>query len=99
MMLNRSLIGSAMSCIFVLASCASIETTTTPEPLAQPMPAVGAKNVILMVSDGIGFNGWLAADYYQGLAGNQSYQIMRPDGTEPVIYGMTHDSLNLIDAS
>ena len=99
MMLNRSLIGSAMSCIFVLASCASIETSTTPEPLAQPMPAVGAKNVILMVSDGIGFNGWLAADYYQGLAGNQSYQITRPDGTVPVIYGMTHDSLNLIDAS
>ena len=99
MMLNRSLIGSAMSCIFVLASCASIETSTTPEPLAQPMPAVGAKNVILMVSDGIGFNGWLAADYYQGLAGNQSYQITRPDGTEPVIYGMTHASLNLIDAT
>lgn len=29
----------------------------------------GAKNVILLISDGIGFNGWLAADYYQGLAG------------------------------
>ena len=32
---------------------------------------MGAKNVILMVSDGIGFNGWLAADYYQGRAGKQ----------------------------
>ncbi|MFP4328644.1 MAG: hypothetical protein ACLFQL_11590, partial [Paracoccaceae bacterium] len=55
----------------------------------------GARNVILMVSDGIGFNGWLAADYYQGLAGEQSYQTARPDGTEPVVYGMAHDSLNL----
>lgn len=44
----------------------------------------GAKNIILMVSDGIGFNGWLATDYYQGLAGQQSYQVVRPDGTTPV---------------
>lgn len=59
----------------------------------------GAKNVILMISDGIGFNGWLAADYYQGLAGEQSYQAARPDGTVPVVYGMAHDSLNLVDAA
>ncbi|MFP4045168.1 MAG: alkaline phosphatase, partial [Rhodosalinus sp.] len=67
--------------------------------LAMPAAAQdsGARNVILMVSDGIGFNGWLAADYYQGLAGEQSYQTARPDGTEPVVYGMAHDSLNLID--
>ncbi|MEM0937158.1 MAG: alkaline phosphatase [Pseudomonadota bacterium] len=57
----------------------------------------GAKNVILMVSDGIGFNGWLAADYYQGLAGQQSYQVPRPDGTVPVVYGLDHHALNLID--
>ena len=56
-----------------------------------------AKNVILLVSDGIGFNGWLAADYYQGLAGKQSYQITRPDGTKSVVYGMAHSSLNVID--
>ncbi len=58
-----------------------------------------AKNVILMVSDGIGFNGWLATDYYQGLAGKQAYQVARPDGTTPVVYGLAHDSLNLIDAA
>ncbi|MEM7737617.1 MAG: alkaline phosphatase [Deinococcota bacterium] len=58
-----------------------------------------AKNVILMVSDGIGFNGWLAADYYQGLAGEQSYQITRPDGTTPVVFGLDHHSLNLIDTA
>lgn len=57
----------------------------------------GAKNIILMVSDGIGFNGWLATDYYQGLAGQQSYQVVRPDGTTPVVYGLAHDALNLID--
>ncbi|MEO0549186.1 MAG: alkaline phosphatase [Pseudomonadota bacterium] len=56
-----------------------------------------AKNVILMVSDGIGFNGWLATDYYQGLAGQQSYQVTRPDGTEPVVLGLAHSALNLID--
>ncbi len=59
----------------------------------------GARNVILMISDGIGFNGWLAADYYQGLAGEQSYQVARPDGTTPVVYGLDHHALNLIDAS
>ncbi|MEM1051611.1 MAG: alkaline phosphatase [Pseudomonadota bacterium] len=64
-------------------------------PLAKP---AGVKNVILLVSDGIGFNGWLAADYYQGLAGKQSYQIARPDGTEPVVYGMEHSALNTVDA-
>ena len=57
----------------------------------------GAKNVILMVSDGIGFNGWLAADYYQGLAGTQSYQVARPDGTKPFVFGLDHHSLNLVD--
>lgn len=56
-----------------------------------------AKNVILMISDGIGFNGWLAGDYYQGLAGKQAYQIQRPDGTTPVLVGQTHWSVNLVD--
>ncbi|MDJ0978278.1 MAG: alkaline phosphatase [Erythrobacter sp.] len=56
-----------------------------------------AKNVILLISDGIGFNGWLAADYYQGKAGAQSYQVVRPDGTRPVVLGMAHSSLNLVD--
>ncbi|MEM8787104.1 MAG: alkaline phosphatase [Pseudomonadota bacterium] len=58
-----------------------------------------AKNVILMISDGIGFDGWLAADYYQGLAGRQSYQVTRPDGTAPVIFGLDHHALNLYDAA
>ncbi|MEM8569858.1 MAG: alkaline phosphatase [Pseudomonadota bacterium] len=57
-----------------------------------------ARNVILMISDGIGFNGWLASDYYQGKLNTQSYQVARPDGTTPVVYGLEHDSLNLINA-
>ena len=56
-----------------------------------------AKNVILMIADGIGFNGWLAADYYQGKAGLQAYQRVRPDGTTPVVLGMSHYSLNVLD--
>lgn len=54
-------------------------------------------NIILMVSDGNGFNGWLATDYYQGMAGKQSYQITRPDGTKPLVYGLAHSALNLLD--
>ena len=41
------------------------------------------RNVILMITDGVGFNGWMAADYYAGLAGEQPYQVERPDGTQP----------------
>ncbi|MEM9341691.1 MAG: alkaline phosphatase [Pseudomonadota bacterium] len=66
--------------------------------MATSAMADGAKNVILMVSDGIGFNGWLAGDYYQGLANQQSYQIVRPDGTAPIVLGLDHHALNLIDA-
>jgi alkaline phosphatase len=57
------------------------------------------KNVILMISDGIGFNGWLAADYYEGKAGTQPYQVARPDGTAPVLFGQSHWSLNIVDGA
>ncbi|NBC20133.1 MAG: alkaline phosphatase [Alphaproteobacteria bacterium] len=93
----------AVPALIFLASCASTDTVsdlqTASAPSANSETGRSAKNVILMVSDGAGFNGWLAADYYQGLAGRQSYQVERPDGTMPVVYGMTHDALNLIDAS
>ena len=74
-------------------------TLTLTAFLAAPVAAqdAPAKNVILMISDGAGFNGWLATDYYQGLAGEQSYQVERPDGTKPVVLGLTHSALNLID--
>ena len=91
---HKLLFATAVPAMLILSSCAHDSATTEPGPEDH-----GVKNVILMVSDGIGFNGWLAADYYQGLAGQQSYQITRPDDTVPMVYGMTHDALNLIDAS
>jgi alkaline phosphatase len=36
-------------------------------------PAWAAKNVIVMVSDGAGYNSWLAASMYQGKVGKQVY--------------------------
>ncbi len=33
-----------------------------------------AKNVILMISDGAGYNSWLAAEYYHGRHGREIYQ-------------------------
>ncbi|MEM6412578.1 MAG: alkaline phosphatase [Pseudomonadota bacterium] len=95
--------GTAAISTLHLASCANLpiaEQPGTAEPaiseatLSEPVPP---KNVVLMVSDGIGFNGWLAADYYQGLAGEQSYQVTRPDGTRPYVYGLAHSALNLVD--
>lgn len=58
----------------------------------------GKRNVILMIADGIGFNGWLAADYYAGQAGKRSYQRPRPDGTTPYIGASSHYALRLRDA-
>ncbi|MEM7767155.1 MAG: alkaline phosphatase, partial [Pseudomonadota bacterium] len=97
----RTLLTPVFPTLALLAACAS--TGDAPSTPTATAPAAGeasarAKNVILMVSDGIGFNGWLAADYYQGLAGTQAYQVQRPDGTTPVVYGMTHDALNLLDS-
>ncbi len=57
------------------------------------------RNVILMIADGIGFNGWLAADYYEGKAGTRSYQRPRPDGTTPYIGASSHYALRMRDAS
>lgn len=98
MILKTRLAALIAPSIFVLASCTTLsDTPVSPEVFseaAQPK----AKNVILMVSDGIGFNGWLATDYYEGQAGQQAYQVTRPDGTQPIILGMSHDALNLLDA-
>jgi len=42
--------------------------------LAMASPAPGAKNVILMVADGAGFNTWLAAEMYRGRVGQEVYE-------------------------
>jgi alkaline phosphatase len=36
-------------------------------------PAFAAKNVIIMISDGAGYNSWLAGSMYQGRVGKQAY--------------------------
>ncbi|MEO0817107.1 MAG: alkaline phosphatase [Pseudomonadota bacterium] len=97
MTLSRKLVSAVLPVVFVLGGCAQTGSTTAPITSNSQTPESGPTHIILMVSDGIGFNGWLAADYYQGLAGEQSYQIARPDGTQPVVYGMAHSALNLVD--
>ena len=83
---------------FALTGCVIVDVESRERLTAAPVQASSQpKHIILMVSDGIGFNGWLAADYYQGLAGAQSYQITRPDGTQPVVFGLAHPALNLVD--
>ncbi|MEM7000168.1 MAG: alkaline phosphatase [Pseudomonadota bacterium] len=84
--------------VLLVVACESTPPATSPTIETSAAATPGPKNIILMVSDGIGFNGWLAADYYQGRAGSQSYQVTRPDGTQPVVYGLTHTALNLVDA-
>ncbi len=79
---------------FLVLSC-----TNTPDPSQQASKQTTPKNIILMISDGIGFNGWLATDYYQGMAGQQPYQVTRPDGTVPLVFGLAHGALNLVDAN
>lgn len=58
------------------------------------------RNVILMISDGQGFNGWLATDYYvRGEAGAEPYMRARPNGTRPHVGAMATGSLQVLDAN
>ncbi len=69
--------------------------------LAGAAQAENAKNVILMIADGIGHNGWLAAEYYaNGAPGQSPYQQDRVvNGTTypSIKVGMTSWSLNYVD--
>ena len=55
------------------------------------------RNVILMIADGAGFNGWLAADYYEGLAGARPYQSRPEAAGEYYLGASAHYALRLID--
>jgi len=95
---HRRFTASAIAAVLGLAACATPPASTAAaDPHRSPLERSPARNVILLIADGSGFNGWLATDYYQGLAGRQSYQTARPDGTEPAVYGMAHFALNLVD--
>ncbi len=73
-----------------------------PAVLAAAAPAYaddahGPRNVILMISDGAGFNGWLAADHYEDAVGTRPYQSMRPEAGEFYAGASAHYALRLID--
>lgn len=70
------------------------------ETLAQSVDAAQRpRNVILMIADGQGFNGWMAADYYaRGEAGAEPYMRPRPDGTRPYVGAVMTGSLQMFDA-
>ena len=58
-----------------------------------------ACNLIVMIADGLGFNGWLASDYYwHGRAAANPYQQALP-GVPRVCLGMSHGSLRFVDAT
>jgi len=71
--------------------------TQTPDASTAAQP--GPRNVILMISDGAGFNGWLAADYYAGMAGQRAYQQPQAEGVEYYKGASSHYALRLIDAA
>lgn len=59
----------------VLLTVALLLSVTLSTSVAACPPATSAKNIIVMISDGGGFNHVLAADYYQyGAAGTQVYE-------------------------
>lgn len=67
--------------------------------VAQAQEAPRPRNVILMISDGQGFNGWLATDYYvRGEAGTEPYMRARPDGATPYVGAMATGSLQVLNA-
>ncbi len=82
----------------ILASQAvGVRFQHSPDPRNETVAAGApqARNVILMISDGAGFNGWLATDFYEGRAGSQAYQVTRPDGTRPYVGASAHYALRL----
>lgn len=78
-----------------LSVCGFLTGTSAVAESAEVRP----RNVILMISDGQGFNGWLATDYFvRGKAGAEPYMVVRPDGTRPHVTAMATGSLELLDA-
>ncbi len=73
---------SLLSAAAVVATASHVALAATPAPNK-------AKNVILMVSDGCGFNAWEAAKVSGSVQNYDGYT-----GTDVRFYGMTHDMLN-----
>ncbi len=79
-MSSKTLCAAALALAVLLAAVAG--------PV-EPVAAGQARNVILMISDGIGFNGWEAAKYYQG--------GLPYDNDDFDFYGMTTYMHNVYD--
>ena len=106
-MLKRALVTLVFALITLIALVA-VPPVSSPVRDAKRSVAVHAaanaqkkhkrRNVILMISDGIGFNGWLASDYFQhGEAGTQRYQRRLASGQPVAVYGMSHWGLTFVN--
>lgn len=85
-MIARRFIGSIQAVVLLISAAISLAVS----------PAWAAKNVILMIADGAGFNCWRAASMYEGkwdAAKRQSTQLY--DGPGWVQYACTTYPLNL----
>ena len=76
---------------FILSIVSTLGAPAAAQPAQEP------RNVILMIADGAGFNGWLAADYYEGVAGQRVYQQPISDDVEYYMGASAHYALRLID--
>jgi alkaline phosphatase len=82
---------------FILAACLVVAPHTV---LAAGEPLAPARNTIVMISDGQGFNGWMAGDFHQsGATGRQAYQQVRPGGVAPVFVGQQTGSMVAANAA
>lgn len=53
------------------------------------------KNLILLIADGVGFNGWLASEYWMnGAAGQLAYQTAGAGRARPLILGVATQALH-----
>lgn len=83
--------------VLIVAAAAALAPLSA-QAAAKPLP--GPKNIIVMISDGQGFNGWMATDFHQhGATGKQAYQQVRPGGFAPVFVGQQTGSMVAANAA
>ena len=79
----------AISIILAILLAASVTTALAFGHGKSTTSSTKAKNVIIMISDGTGYNTWLAGDYYEyGKTGKQAYERF------PVQFGVSTFPLN-----
>lgn len=80
-------------CLCALIATGMVAAFATQSFAAEPVPA---KNIILMISDGLGMNGWEASSYYLYDQTNPDWHANLPYGTQNgfTMYGCTHGMKN-----